>query len=220
MPSKSLPVLTALALVFVGSNRTRADDPAPPVPTPAPAPTEKPAERPDEKPAADGFTGFNPAPAAALSPKQRKRWNVKAESGAVAVLVLKDGPAGLAGLRDGDVLLKYAGVDVPATKDLDVTDERKVKAWQISFGAITRTVKEAAVVEIVVEREGKPVTLTATAICREALQVLQARQSLTQAEENDDEDDADDGEEGEGPEKAEKGEKGEKPVEPKKDAPK
>ena len=209
MPSKVLSA--ALALALLTPCVARADDkPAPPpaptpaptpVPTPAPtpAPTDKlPASGEPAKPepkAAPGFIGLTPAPAAALSKKQREHWSVKAVSGVVAVQVWKGGPAELAGLRSGDVLLTYAGKAIPSTKDLDVKNPERVTAFQIACRALNAGVTEGSAVEIVVEREGKPVTLKATAIGMDAMKKVIAAAAEDEDGEDEEGEEGDEGDE-------------------------
>src|SRR5438045_2274761 len=47
-----------------------------------------------------GYVGFTAMPVVLLTPKQRELWSVKAESGVVAVRVLKGSPAEKAGLHN------------------------------------------------------------------------------------------------------------------------
>lgn len=237
MSSKSLSLTVLFALAFAVSGFARADDKPAPAPTPPAAPTdkpaetpgEKPAEKPSEKPAERGFIGFIPAPAAALSSKQREHWNVKSTTGVVGVLIVKGSPADLAGFHNGDVILKYNGHDAPSTKDLDVKDPEKVQAFQIAFGALASAVKVGGVVEIVVERDGKPVTLKATAIGMEAMQKIKAAAGEDEDGEDEEGEEGDEGaEKGEGKEKPDKTPEKttpekttpEKPANPPKDAPK
>jgi len=212
MRTISIAFAASLALALCATP-ARSDEAPPPAPVP-PAPTDKPADKPAEKPAdkpaekpaeakARGYIGFLPAPVVALSKKQKEHWSVKAESGVVAVRVMKGAPAERAGLHNGDVMLKYAGKDIPSTKDLDPKDPEKVQAWSIAFQALAAGVTVDSVVEIVVERDGKPVTLKATAIGMDAIQKVAAA-----AGEDDDGEDEDEDEGAEGPEKGEKGEKG------------
>ena len=144
-----------------------------------------------------GYIGFQPTPAALLNAKQRTHFNVKADKGVVAVLVRKGSPAEKAGLQNGDVLLKYAGQDVPATKTVDATKPESGKAFSDAFAKIAATTRPGTEMEIVVERDGKPVTLKAIPVDFEGMQKFSAG-----------EDEEDEGDEGnEGPEKGEGGEK-------------
>ena len=113
------------------------------------------------------------------------------EMRAVAVQVVPGSPAAKAGLKDGDVLLKFAGADVPSTKD--VTDEASFMAWQESFGKVRNTVKAGAKVQIVVEREGKPVTLEAVAVDEATMKKLAGEGQ--EDEEGEDEEGEDEGHE-------------------------
>lgn len=230
MSSKTFPLALALALALLASAGAGADDkPAPaPAPAPAPVPTPPPADKPPaagestekSKPAAaPGFIGVTPAPAAALSKKQREQWTVKADSGVVAVQVWKGGPAEVAGLRNGDVLLKYAGKDVPSTKDLDVKDPRRVDAFQVACRGLNAGVVEGSVVEVVVEREGKPVTIRATAIGMDAMRKVIAAATAGEDADGEDGDDDEGDEKGEGKAK-EPAKTPEKPATPDKPAPK
>ena len=93
-----------------------------------------------------GFLGFQPS------------FRAKPEKGIAIEYVFPDGPAGKAGLKPGDVVLKYNGHDAPNAKDHD--DE----TLSVAFLKIAEQVKAGAEVEILVLREGQQVTLKALAI--------------------------------------------------------
>jgi S1-C subfamily serine protease len=155
------------------------DGPAKPKePTPVPEATDR------------GYVGFDVRPVASLSPKQKKRWRVKAESGVVAVRVLKGSPAQKAGLANGDVLVKFAGVALPTVKELQEAKDARDLVTS-TFAKVNAGLKPGIDVEIVVEREGQPVTLTAVAVDRKAMDEIEGES---------DEDEIDD----EGPEKDER----------------
>jgi S1-C subfamily serine protease len=97
---------------------------------------------------------------------------VKAEKGIVAVRVLKDSPAQKAGLANGDVLLKYAGVAVPTAKEIEEAKDPR-EFVELAFDKLDATLKAGAEVEIVVEREGQPVTLKATAVDKETINKIE-----------------------------------------------
>src|SRR5437016_4152782 len=94
-------VLLSLSLF---SAAARADD-APPGAPPAPAPEAKAAER--------GYLGFNAMPAALIPAEARAQAKIAATTGIVVVSVAPGSPAERAGLEFGDVLVKFAGSDVP-----------------------------------------------------------------------------------------------------------
>lgn len=130
-------------------------------PTPAPEATDR------------GYVGFDVRPVASLSTKQKKRFKVKAESGVVAVRVLKGSPAQKAGLANGDVLVKFAGVALPTVKELEEAKDARDLVTS-TFAKVNAGLKAGADVEIVVEREGKPVTLTAAAVDKQAMEQIES----------------------------------------------
>ena len=119
-----------------------------------------------------GYLGFEARLVSGLSYKQKKRWKVKAEKGIVAVRVLRDSPAQKAGLANGDVLVKYAGVPVPTAKEIEEAKDPR-ELVELAFAKLDATLKAGAEVEIVVEREGQPVTLKATAVDRAAIDKIE-----------------------------------------------
>jgi S1-C subfamily serine protease len=133
----------------------------------------KPKE-PAPTPGADrGYVGFEARAVASLSAKQKKRWKVKAEAGVVAVRVLADSPAAKAGLANGDLLVKVADAALPTTQELaEAKDPGELVTS--TFAKIAASVKPGAEVEIVVERDGKPVTLKAVAVDKRAIDELEA----------------------------------------------
>lgn len=78
-------------------------------------------------------------------------------------------PADKAGLKAGDILLKYDGQDVPNAKDYD---DESTTAFPGAFLKIAQQVKVGAEVEMVVERDGRPLTLKAVAIDEAAMKKL------------------------------------------------
>ena len=101
-----------------------------------------------------GYLGFRP------SFKERPKKGIAVE------VVFPGGPAEKAGLKAGDILLKYNGQDVPDAKGYDDESEN---AFPIAFLKIAEQVKAGAEVELVVERDGKAVTLKAVALNQEAI---------------------------------------------------
>jgi S1-C subfamily serine protease len=148
-----------------------------------------------------GYIGFTATPAALLNAKQKKHWNVKADKGAVALRVMKGSPADKAGLKNGDLVLQYAGQDIPSTKEIDPSKPESGPAFGQAFAKLAATTRPGVETQIVVERDGKPVTLKVTPLSLMDMQKLRAA-----AGEEDEEDEGDEGDEGpehgEAPEKA------------------
>jgi len=101
-----------------------------------------------------GFLGFRPSFIA------RPAKGVEIES------VVPGGPADKAGLKAGDILLKYNGHEIPDAKGFD--DESET-AFPRGFIKIAAEVRAGAEVEMVVERDGKPLTLKAVAVNEAAM---------------------------------------------------
>jgi hypothetical protein len=118
-----------------------------------------------------GFVGLTPSVEA------------KPAKGIAIGRVVPGGPADKAGLKVGDVLLRYDGQDVPDFEDVDATDDDALEAYFASFRKIAEQVKAGAEVEIVVERDGKPVTLRAIAVDEAALAKLQPEEKGEEREE-------------------------------------
>jgi S1-C subfamily serine protease len=167
-----------------------------------PKPPEPPPEPKVEEPKAEsrGFIGFAMAPVRLFPPEDREKLKISASKGVVAYQVVPDSPAAKAGLKNGDVVVRYATHEVPAFEDLDPEDPETAKAWEEALTKMIVGIKPGDEVEICVEREGKIVTLKATAVDQATIQKLRAA-----APHEEDEDD----EEGEGPEEPEGG-KGDK----------
>ena len=121
-----------------------------------------------------GYVGFTAMPVVLLTPKQRVLWNVVAQRGVVAVRVLKGSPAEKAGLQNGDVLLQYAGQDVPSTRDVDPGKPSGAKTFGDAFARISSVVGSGAGVALVVERGGTRVTLTAVSVDLDAMKKIVA----------------------------------------------
>jgi hypothetical protein len=137
---------------------------------PALAEDEKPAAPAPSAPAPRGRVGFQPTAVRGLSPEQRAELGVEREAGTVVLVVVPGGPAAKAGLRVGDVVLRYRGKDVP--DDAGIDGPEAARAWAEAFAKLTEGTKAGDAVEIVVEREGKPVTLTATAVGESEMRAL------------------------------------------------
>lgn len=163
-----------------------AGKPKPAEPTPGPAPSDR------------GYIGFEARNVDSLNPKEKKRWKVTAAKGIVALHVVPGSPGEKAGLKNGDVLVKFGGVPLPTAKELEEAKSAR-DLVQETFAKIAASFKAGKEVEIVVEREGAPVTLKAVAVDGPAMQKLRAAV--------DDDDDDEEGEEGEKHEKHEGGEK-------------
>jgi S1-C subfamily serine protease len=105
-----------------------------------------------------------------LDAEWRARTTAKPEEVVVSHLV-RDGPAHLAGARFGDVLVRYAGKDVPAVPVADHEPETDPLWWlehrlraNDAFLALAAAVKPGADVEMVLRRDDQTLTLTAKAI--------------------------------------------------------
>jgi S1-C subfamily serine protease len=158
-----------VAFLFVPS-LARADDPKPDDPKPAtPAPAEK-------KPAERGYIGFQAVPAASMTAGARAELKVPADAGVVAVHVLPTGPAGQAGLKNGDVVVSIAGKEMPDTKALTPDDHDARDKFTAAIGAIVSTMKVGTEVEVVVRRsegkDAKNVTLKMTPIEKSRIDTL------------------------------------------------
>ncbi len=147
-----------------------------------------------------GYLGFMPVPVRALSSWEKAYFKVKADHGVVVLNVRPGSPADKAGLKNGDVLLKYAGQVVPDTKSLDPSKTEGGEWFSAAFAKIAGTTRPGKEIEVVVERDGKPVTLKATPVD------LAAAKKFAGEEEEDEDDEKNEGaegpEKGEGPEKA------------------
>lgn len=152
-----------------------------------------------------GYLGFSPVPIELLSPEARAHAKVTAQHGVVALRVYPGSPAEKAGLKDGDVILQYAGQDVPPTKDLDPSKPEGVEAFTAAFAKVAGTTRPGIEIGIVVERDGKPVTLRATPIDLAAMKKIAA--AAGEDDEDDGEDEADEAKEKEGAAKPEAPEK-------------
>lgn len=113
---------------------------------------------------ARAYVGFSMGAASRLTPKQRERWKITALSGVVAFRVLPGSPAATAGLKDGDVLTQVAGKPVPDASKIDAAKPETLEAFAKGLGELTAGVKAGDKVALVVQREGKPVTLEAAAV--------------------------------------------------------
>jgi hypothetical protein len=109
--------------------------------------------------AAPGFVGFHVEPMPLLSPEQKAALGVTGDKGVVVALVVKGGPADLAGMRVGDFLVRFAGKDLPQPTWTD----RYVPAhheWRVAVRRLLTDVKAGAAVEAVVDRAGRTSTLS------------------------------------------------------------
>jgi S1-C subfamily serine protease len=134
----------------------------------------KPNRPPSGPPPADrGYVGFEARPVDTLNRLDRKRWNITAMKGIVALNVVPGSPADQAGLKNGDVLVKYAGTALPTQKEIeDAKNPRELV--QDAFLTIAATLKAGALVEVVVERDGAHVTLKAVAVDGPTMEKLRA----------------------------------------------
>ncbi len=101
-----------------------------------------------------GYLGFRPS------------FTARPERGVEIESVVPGGPAERAGLKGGDLLLKYNGHQVPDAKGFD--DESET-AFPRGFLKIAAEVRAGAEVEVVVEREGKTLTFKAVALNEAAM---------------------------------------------------
>ncbi len=163
---------------------------------PAPAPEAKPAphatasppaKEPAPAPAAEGeraYTGFPPVPVALVPADARQMAGIKAEHGVVVANVLPGGPAAKAGLKPGDVLVKFAGHEMPSDAGLDPSKPETAKAFMEDFLKIASAVRPGATVELVVERDGKTLTLKATAIPMDEIKKIAPKEEDEDGEED------------------------------------
>lgn len=156
----------------------RGEPPPPPAPVPPTPPTSvapaapvappaPPPERPAEKPAERGYLGFEPFVASAMSAELRASLGIAADKGVVVVRMTAGGPADRAGLKVGDVLAKLAGHEIP-----DFGTPADVDAFAGFFRKLLVDWKPGAEIELVAMREGKPVTLKATAVDKATIDAL------------------------------------------------
>lgn len=164
LASRSLFALALALSATMGARALRAEDPPP-----APAPSD-----PDET---RGYVGYTPALIQLLPAEEREvleKAGLTRKVGLCVARVLTDGPADLAGLKVGDVVVKVRGKDVADAEKVPAGDEEAAKAWMSGpFKAIGATVKPGDEVEMVVERAGKPITIKPVAITFEAMKKLQ-----------------------------------------------
>jgi hypothetical protein len=143
-----------------------------------------------------GFVGINIAPVALLSPKEKTRWKIAATKGVVIFGVVPEAPAAKAGLKDGDVLVRFNGHDVAATPEVDPQDKASRQKWGDTLASWVRGVKVGADLPLVVERDGKPVTIVAKTIDFATLGKLRKAAGMDDDEDDDEGDDEDDDEDG------------------------
>jgi S1-C subfamily serine protease len=152
--------LVVVTLCALGARHARAEDPAP-------APVRAPV----------GYVGIEVAPAYFLDSEHRARLRLEPTSGIAIHHLVKGGPAHRAGVRYGDVLVRFAGHDVPSSEppadlaDFGATIEGHER-WLRAFRALGIVVKPGAEVELTVTRDAKPVALKMVAIDENALRAL------------------------------------------------
>ncbi len=131
--------------------------------------------RADEPPATAerGRVGFVALPVAAISAEKRAFAGITSESGVIVVRLVPGSPAEKAGLKLRDRLVKYAGKDLPDASAVKPEDDASIQAWLAEFGKVAGAVKAGEKVEIVVERDGKPTTLSATAVTEAEMKKLE-----------------------------------------------
>ncbi len=147
------------ALGAPGTVALAGDEPA------LPAAPAEPEDDPDR-----GRVGFAWGLAQALKPETKKEAGITQEKGLVVTDVVLNSPAQKAGLKVGDVIVKYNGQPVPDSSSVKSPDDvEPKKAYEKAFQALSKDIKPGDTVEIVVERDGKPVTLSAVAVTRDVL---------------------------------------------------
>lgn len=133
---------------------------------------DEPKPAPGEVAADQGVAGFEVVPASTLTEKQREDWNVKSASAVIVSRVVKGSPADLAGLKRGDGLLKYQGVELPSAQDLADAGKDAEAFLRDAIAKIEAGLKVDGEVEFFLRRDFKPWKLKAKAISREALNAL------------------------------------------------
>jgi len=184
------PALAALATAIVASLAVAASplaraDEAPPVPKPGETPVEPEKAPAEPKPGPRGYIGFQAVPAKMVPAETRAELKVPADAGVLAMSVLPRGPAGQAGMRNGDVLVSIAGKDLPDTKDLNPDDAASREKFAASLQAIVGTMTVGKEVEVVVRRreageskgESRNVALRMTPIEKERIDELWRQQT-------------------------------------------
>jgi hypothetical protein len=125
------------------------------------------------EPAADqGAVGFEALPLGSVTEKQREDWHVKAASGVVVSRVVKGSPAEAAGLKLGDALLKYGGVEMPTGEDLADAGKGAKTLVRDTIAKIEADLKVDGEIEILVRRDFKPWKFKAKAVTQAALKAL------------------------------------------------
>lgn len=111
-----------------------------------------------------GEFAFEARPSPLLSPSLRARWKLAPDAGFVVMWVATASPARMAGLRGGDVLLKFAGVELPPARDFDPAHaDAKARAERV-MAKIAATTRPGQEVELVVDRRGSPFTFRVKAV--------------------------------------------------------
>ncbi len=160
----------ALALSLVASARTVAragDDPPPPAP---PTPGE------DEPDKTRGYIGYQLEVVEALSPEGRKECKVTKEHGWWVRGIVMGSPAEKAGLKVGDIALEMNGEKLPDTSGLDPKDTEGITKFVKNVMKDRKKVKPGETATVTVERDGKPVVVSAVAIDWDTYQVLVAKE--------------------------------------------
>jgi hypothetical protein len=164
-----LAALWSLAFVPPLSARvasTWADDPtgAPPAP-----PADPDADDPDR-----GRVGFAARLAEAMKPDERTKLGIAATKGCVIADVRDNSPAFKAGMKVGDVLVKFNGQPVPESTVKETDDEKAKeegeKTFTKAFQALGKSVKPGDAVPIVLSRGGKEIAISPIAVTREFLE--------------------------------------------------
>ncbi len=124
-------------------------------------------------PADAGIVGFHCEPLTIVSDEQRRELGSPGKEGSVVALVVPGGPADKAGLRLGDLLVGFAGKDVPQLHTSDRYDP-KHHEWRVAMREMLGNVEAGKTVEVKVLRDGKPLTLELTPVDAEEMHRMQA----------------------------------------------
>lgn len=156
--------LLAFSLAAIAPPFARAEDP----PKPEEPPKEE--EGPDKT---KGYIGFTPGVIEALDADQRKEFGLQKDSGWYVNGVLPGAPADKAGLKKGDILIAMDGEKFPDTKHLDRKDRDAIEKFVTdTMKKRTKKPKPGDTVTVTVERDGKPVDISAVSVDWDSYQVM------------------------------------------------
>jgi len=111
----------------------------------------------DDTPERHGHLGFHVEPLSILQPSQRAALGTDAKQGNVLAAIIQKGPADLAGLKLGDLVLSLDGEALPA---LDTTDryDPAHHEWRVKMRAVYAGVRAGHEILVAATRNGKPFT--------------------------------------------------------------